>query len=126
MTNGEPKQDDEATATIPPCESDHGPSRKAKATDAAFERAAALFQALGDVERLRLLELLTDGEACVSELVAATHSGFSTVSQRLRILRSEGLVSQRRMGKHIYYGLKDAHVIELVQNALAHASESHD
>ncbi|MFO0677751.1 MAG: metalloregulator ArsR/SmtB family transcription factor [Polyangiaceae bacterium] len=122
----DPKPDDAAEPHDASCATDHGRPRHTKATAESLGRAAALFQALGDAERLRLLELLTAGEACVSELVAATNAGFSTVSQRLRILRSEGLVAQRRVGKHVYYRLEDAHVAELVANALAHADEPHD
>ena len=57
----------------------------------ALERAAQLFRALGDAPRLRLLEMLRKGECCVSDLVAACDEKFSTVSQRLRVLRAEGL-----------------------------------
>jgi DNA-binding transcriptional ArsR family regulator len=103
---------------------DHGPTRAPAFGARAYRRAAALFQALGDPERLRLLDLLTRGEACVSELVSASNAGFSTVSQRLRVLRSEGLVTQRRAGKHIYYALADHHVVELVHNALEHVNEA--
>ena len=48
---------------------------------------------------------------------------MSTVSQRLRLLRSERLVARRRDGKHVYYALADAHVGELLQAALEHAAE---
>jgi DNA-binding transcriptional ArsR family regulator len=67
--------------------------------------------------------LLQQGERCVTEIVAALHEKFSTVSQRLRLLRAEGLVVRRREGTHIYYTLADRHVADLIQNALAHAAE---
>jgi ArsR family transcriptional regulator len=89
----------------------------------SLERTAQLFRAMGDVQRLRLLELLKHGERCVTEIVAAMNEKFSTVSQRLRLLRGEGLVVRRREGTHIYYALADRHVAELIQNARAHANE---
>jgi ArsR family transcriptional regulator len=89
----------------------------------ALERAARLFRAMGDAPRLRILHLLLRGEVCVSEIVTTTCEKFSTVSQRLRILRSEGLVTRRREGSHIYYTLADNHVKDLVSNALVPASE---
>jgi ArsR family transcriptional regulator, lead/cadmium/zinc/bismuth-responsive transcriptional repressor len=89
----------------------------------SLERTAELFRAMGDAQRLRLLELLKHGERCVTEIVAAVNEKFSTVSQRLRLLRSEGLVARRRQGTHIYYALADRHVAELIQNARAHADE---
>ena len=91
-------------------------------TASALERAAAIFRALGDAARLRLLAQLAAGERCVSDLAAG--EGLSTVSQRLRLLRAEGLVQRRRQGKHIYYALSDAHVALLLTNALEHAAEA--
>jgi DNA-binding transcriptional ArsR family regulator len=84
-----------------------------------------LFRALGDAARLRTLDMLVGREACVSELAAASDESVSTVSHRLRLLRSEGLVRRRREGRHIYYSLADVHVLELIRNALDHANEDH-
>jgi len=92
----------------------------------AVERAVRLFKALGDEARLRTLDLLVAGEACVSELAEATGERVSTVSHRLRLLRSEGLVKRRRDGRHIFYALTDRHVVELLENALVHALEEHE
>jgi DNA-binding transcriptional ArsR family regulator len=89
----------------------------------AVERAAQLFRAMGDTARLRLLEMLGQREWCVTELVQATGEKFSTVSQRLRLLRAEGLVARRRKGTHLFYALADRHVADLIHNALAHADE---
>ena len=89
----------------------------------ALEAAARLFRAIGDTPRLRLLALLGQGEACVTELAEAEKETLSTISQRLRVLRSEHLVVRKRRGKHINYGLADQHVMDLVFNALAHAGE---
>jgi len=92
-------------------------------SDTALDRAEQFFQAMGDRGRLRLLELLTRREWCVSELVEAMREKFSTVSQRLRVLRNAGLVVRRRQGTHLFYALADRHVVDLIQNALAHADE---
>jgi ArsR family transcriptional regulator len=89
----------------------------------SLDRAAQLFRALGDGPRLRILEMLTEGELCVTEIVAALNEKFSTVSQRLRILRSEGLVIRRRAGTHLFYALADRHVADLIHNAVVHANE---
>ncbi|WP_218920217.1 ArsR/SmtB family transcription factor [Chondromyces crocatus] len=101
----------------------HGAPPPSSFGKVAFQRAAALFRALGDVERLKLLESLAQREVCVTELAEASRARMPTVSQRLRVLRAEGLVVQRRDGKHIFYALADQHVVELVRNALQHASE---
>lgn len=102
---------------------EHPPLPKPRYDARARERAVRLFKALGDEARLRTLEMLVGRDACVSELAEASGEQISTVSHRLRLLRSEGLVSRRREGRHIYYSLADKHVFELIQNALEHASE---
>jgi DNA-binding transcriptional ArsR family regulator len=92
-------------------------------SEEAFRRAAGLFRAAGDVTRLRLLAHLCEGEWCVTELAEAAGAPLPAVSQQLGVLRAQRIVRPRRAGKHIYYSLLDEHVIELVQNALVHASE---
>ena len=73
--------------------------------DRARSVAAKRFGALGDETRLRLLELLTAGERTVAELMAATTLGQSLVSHHLRTLRGAGLVTTRRDGRWVHYGL---------------------
>ncbi len=119
------------TPSKPPAEAacapeEHGHREAPQRTPEAVERAVRLFRALGDEARLRTLDLLVAGEACVTELADAMHERVSTVSHRLRLLRAEGLVQRRREGRHIFYALADRHVVELIENALVHATEDHD
>jgi DNA-binding transcriptional ArsR family regulator len=114
---------DAADADCQPEAHEHRVERKAIVGEEAFERAAGLFRAVGDVSRLKLLERLSDGEWCVTELAEAAGTGLSTVSQQLRLLRAERIVKRRRDGKHIYYSLADRHMSELVRSALEHAAE---
>jgi ArsR family transcriptional regulator, lead/cadmium/zinc/bismuth-responsive transcriptional repressor len=97
--------------------------RKPLTDMAALERAARLFRAIGDPSRLRILSRLAQGEMCVTELAVCEQESLPTISQRLRILRAENLITRRRRGKHINYALADQHVMDLVFNALAHATE---
>jgi len=90
---------------------------------AACERAAAIFRALGDPQRLRMLAMLRDSERCVSELCHALHDNMPAISQRLRLLKAERIVRSRRDGKHIYYALADDHIARLVTVGLLHALE---
>jgi ArsR family transcriptional regulator len=122
---GMPRGRSEKRELAPECKSArHEGRRRAPSVSAeALERAAGLFRAMGDPPRLRLLALLAQGEACVTELAEAENEGLSTISQRLRVLRAEDIVVRRRAGKHINYALSDQHVVDLIFNALAHASE---
>lgn len=109
----------------PRCQHDHDHvARPVAAISAdAYERAAGIFRAMGDTPRLRMLHLLMHSELCVSEIVDKLGEKFSTVSQRLKLLRQEGLVVRRREGTHLYYALADQHVADLLVNALEHAQE---
>src|SRR5260221_5339969 len=77
---------------------------------AQIEAGAAMFQALGDPERLRLLVRLAEGEACVSELGEYEGGKVSTVSARLKTLYSVRLVKRRREAEQGYYTLDDQQV----------------
>ncbi len=89
----------------------------------ACERAAAIFRALGDPQRLRILVLLETSERCVSEVCQLLEEPMPAISQRLRLLKSERIVRSRREGKHVYYALADDHISRLVTNAVMHAME---
>jgi len=87
------------------------------------ERLAALFKAMGDPGRLRILFALQSGEMCVCDLAALLGLTESAVSHQLRLLRQLGLVANRREGPVLYYRLKDRHVLRLVEQALDHVRE---
>jgi DNA-binding transcriptional ArsR family regulator len=109
--------------TVP--DHDHDRIRAAGRDDDTVRRAAELLQAIADPARLALVELISQGEVCVAELVAATGANESTVSQRLRTLRDRRVVTTRREGRHIYYSLADDHVRELVDAVLDHVDHLH-
>lgn len=104
---------------------DHERIRSAGRDTDTVRRAAELLQAIADPARLGLVELISHGEVCVAELVAATGANESTVSQRLRTLRDRRVVTTRRDGKHIYYSLADDHVRVLVDAVLEHVDHMH-
>lgn len=82
-----------------------------------------LLKGFADATRLRILCLLRDREVCVHEIVDALDMTQSAVSHQLRVLRDARLVAHRRDGRHVYYQLADAHVRELLENALSHGAE---
>lgn len=88
-----------------------------------LEQVSAMFRALGDPARLRLLARLAGGQVCVTELADLEDEKLTTVSARLQILHEVRLVKRRREAKHVYYTLSDAHVQRLVQSAIKRAAE---
>lgn len=63
------------------------------------------FRALSDENRLRVVDLLRNGERCVCELTDALDLGQSLLSFHLKTLKDAGLVTDRREGRWAYYAL---------------------
>jgi ArsR family transcriptional regulator len=63
----------------------------------------SLFQALGDRTRLRLLNLVAEGEVCVCFFVEVLGEAQPKISRHLGVLRAAGLVAARREGKWMHY-----------------------
>lgn len=80
-----------------------------------------VFKLLGDPNRTRILyALLEAGELCVCDLAEVVGVAETTVSQGLRLLRTAGIVRNRRAGRQIYYSLADSHVRLLLDLSLEH------
>lgn len=86
---------------------------RAVMTPEMLDQVAARFKALGEPARLQLLQALRGGERHVGELIEETGLGQANVSKHLQVLSAAGLISRRREGLHVYYGLADTDVFRL-------------
>ena len=71
-----------------------------------MEADLAIFKACSDATRLRILFLLSEGELCVCELVAALEMAQGKISRHLAVLKQAGLADDRRDGTWIFYSLR--------------------
>lgn len=78
---------------------------------------AAFFRTLGHPIRLRIVELLRDGERSVRDLQSALELGSGGASQHLMVLRREGLLERRKEGTNVFYSVKDVRTFQLVEMA---------
>ena len=78
------------------------------------EIKAELFKALGHPARIRVLEVLSEGEQSVGNLQPLVGIESSHLSQQLGILRRAGLVTSRKEGASVIYALADAQLAELL------------
>jgi DNA-binding transcriptional ArsR family regulator len=81
------------------------------------EVKADLFRALAHPARIRILEVLGDGERGVSELQPLVGIESSHLSQQLGILRRASLVSSRKDGSSVVYAVRDPELIALLASA---------
>src|SRR3954452_17622474 len=82
-----------------------------------FEIKANLFRVLGHPARVRILELLRDGERSVGALQIELGLDSGGTSQHLAALRRIGLVTSRREGTSVYYRAADRRVFNLLAAA---------
>jgi DNA-binding transcriptional ArsR family regulator len=97
------------------------PPRKQPPEDPVHVRAdpvyvvkAQMFKVLGHPVRIRILELLSEGERTVGELQGELQLDSSGTSQHLTALRQQGILDNRRAGTSVYYRLRDPRVTQLL------------
>src|SRR3954467_15491243 len=81
------------------------------------EIKADLFRALAHPARIRVLEVLADGERSVGEMQPLVGIEASHLSQQLGVLRRAGLVSTRKAGSSVFYAIRDPELVQVLASA---------
>ncbi|RAS70056.1 ArsR family transcriptional regulator [Lentzea atacamensis] len=79
-----------------------------------YQVKAEFFKTLGHPARIRVLELLSEREHSVAEMLADIGIEAANLSQHLAVLRRAGLVTTRKEGSNVHYSLTSPHVAELL------------
>lgn len=79
-----------------------------------YQLKADFFRLLGHPVRVRVLELLRDGEQTVGELQAALELDSGGTSQHLTAMRRQGILESRKAGTNVYYRVKDPRTFQLL------------
>ena len=87
------------------------------ATDELQAFKAAFFRALAHPVRIRILELLVNGERSVQELQGALGVDQPVVSQQLAVLRANNIVAGRKEGVSVRYSVRDPLIADLLKIA---------
>jgi len=82
-----------------------------------------LFKIFSDFTRLRIIDLLLEGELCVQDISDSLETSQSAISHQLKLLRDLNVVSSRKKGKQVFYSLKDSHIKEIFLIGYSHATE---
>jgi len=88
-----------------------------------LELMVQTFKIFGDLSRLKIINALIEDELCVHEISEIMGMSQPAVSHQLRQLKQAHVVNSRRDGKHIYYSLKDEHVIQMYRICQEHMRE---
>lgn len=92
-------------------------------TDERCIQLANFLKIFSDESRLKIISVLRNQEVCVCDLASVLGMTKSAVSHQLKILKLSMLVKSRREGKHIFYSLRDNHIVTIFDVAVEHISE---
>src|SRR5947207_14207624 len=93
------------------------------ARNSSLTELEALFKALADTTRLRIMNLLLAGEVCVCDIHDTLGIPQPKASRHLAYLRAAGLVDARKEGQWVHYRLSDSGdpIVGVIRQAVVHA-----
>ncbi len=81
------------------------------------DKKSNVLKALAQPTRLKILELLRDGERCVCEMMPLLNEEQSNLSKHLASLRQAGIVDYRKEGVSTYYRIRHKEVLKIIDLA---------
>jgi ArsR family transcriptional regulator len=82
-----------------------------------FQVKAELFKTLAHPARIRVLEVLREGERSVTDMIPLVGLEQSHLSKQLAVLRRGGVVTTRREGSTVLYSAADPRIFHLLETA---------
>ena len=79
------------------------------------EMIATRLRVIGDAHRIRILDLLRQGELSVNEITAQLGTSQQNASKHLGVLQQAGIVRRRKQGTSVYYSVADQSVYALCE-----------
>lgn len=82
-----------------------------------YEKKAAILKALAQSTRLRILEMLKEGERCVCEIYPELGQEQPNISKHLSLMKQAGILDCRKEGLRVIYWIKNPEVLEILRHA---------
>lgn len=67
------------------------------------DKYAKYLEVLGNEERMKIIEMLSEKEMCVQEIQSHFYASQATISYHLSLLKDVGFLNSTKIGKYIYY-----------------------
>lgn len=93
--------------------------KKRSLADGDLEKIAVHFRLLGEPMRLKILQAVCAEPRAVNDIVAAVGATQANVSKHLSLLAAAGILTRKKEGQCVYYGLSDPLTLKLCE--LVHA-----
>ncbi|MFO7890193.1 MAG: metalloregulator ArsR/SmtB family transcription factor [bacterium] len=84
-------------------------------TEDQYEKASSIMKALANKKRLQILNVISQGEPCVSSIEKILGISQPNISQNLSVLRHLGIVEAKRKGKKICYHIVNEKVLNILE-----------
>ncbi len=81
-------------------------------SDRIYELHADVCRVLGSANRIKIIEVLREGERSVGELSETLGLRQANVSQHLAVMRSKGVLKTRKVGTSIYYSVSNPKIVQ--------------
>lgn len=88
------------------------------------EELLALFKAIANDTRLKILLVLIQEELCVCDLSALLQMSKSAISHQLKYLYQLNIVDKRKEGRMVFYSISDEHVEDVLKDSIIHIQHS--
>ncbi len=77
-----------------------------------------VFKALADPTRLKILHCIRNGEKCICKIIPCTGKSQPNVSQHMKILRTAGLIEERKEGTNIFIKTTTKQIFDIIDSAI--------
>jgi DNA-binding transcriptional ArsR family regulator len=81
--------------------------------DPVFDAVAAYFSVLSEPTRLRIMHAICETEKPVSQIVEEVAATQTNVSRHLSLMHRAGVLTRRKAGAQVFYGIADASMVEI-------------
>lgn len=75
-----------------------------------------VFKALADPTRLQILQCIKNGEKCICEIIPYTGKSQPNVSQHLRVLKTAGLIKERKEGTYLFLKVSTKQIFNIINS----------
>ena len=88
-----------------------------------IEELADLFKIFSDSTRVKIICTILNKELRATDICQVVKMNRTTVSHQLKTLRESKLIKFRKEGREIYYSLQNAHIEQIIMQAIDHLQE---
>jgi DNA-binding transcriptional ArsR family regulator len=87
------------------------------------EKMAKVLRAIAHPDRLLIIEILTEGEKNVTEIIERLGDSQSLTSQHLKQMTDKGIPSRRKDGQYVYYKIANRDVLKIIKCLYHHCKQ---